>query len=311
LAPDCNDQEECTQDSCVPASGCLNAPIPDDTPCTAVPDGICFSGNCVPSALSYANGNEAYWQERKLGFRDVTIGGGAVVYSYLPALKQYRNGGTILLPTKSGGANGQTMSATSFFGLQGGSAADANFQWDGGTVLQQPHPFDVPNMFVSPVLQQEMSYCKILQFDNVSCGATTIDGPAETLAYPTYTPGPGTYDLITGGELVNAGDLKGTGNQRISQQQLAAGAHPSWCVSTYGNGWRLATDVEMGHPNDGTDQVCQDGYRGDSSYRIRTSTMWPGLPDQRWCPYSNTGLFNQCNVPALGSRRTRCVFPGK
>jgi hypothetical protein len=309
-ALDCDDLNECTEDDCSQDSGCTYQPVVNDTPCTQVADGTCQEGVCASSSLNYATGNEAYWTERLHGFRTVTIGGGEVQYTYNPELKQYRNADTVLLPTTSAGVNGQTISATDFYGFQGGSPSDSAFQWDGDSAIAQPNPFDIPKMFVSPMLMSDMSYCAMIQAGATGCGGVIIDGPDNTLAYPDHSPKSGTYNIEAGSDLINAGNLKGTGNQFVSQQQLDATPHQSYCVATYGKGWRLATDVEMGHTTDEMNQVAQIGYRGTSSYRIRTSTSWPGLTDQRWCPYSDTGNWQQCNVGASGSRRVRCVFPG-
>jgi len=307
----CDDGDDCTKNECDGDSGCVYPDEANGTSCGDGGLGKCQDGECEVPSVAYANGNEAYWTERKLGYRDVTVGGGQTLYTYNETLKQYRNGDTILVPTKAGGANGFAVNANSFYGFQGGSASDSNFQWDGASKIAQPSVFDVPNMFISPMLQQSMSYCQIMQFNNSSCSSTVIDGPADTLAYPNHSPKAGTYNLVSGGDLVAAPNLKGNGaTQYISQQQLGDGPNKSYCVATYGKGWRMATDVEMGHTTDEMDQFAEIGYMGTSSYRVRSSTAWPGLFDQRWCPYSNTGSFNQCNVPATGSRRVRCVFPG-
>ena len=42
---DCDDAQECTEDSCDPVTGCLNDLVADGTPCGA-PGDICFSGTC-------------------------------------------------------------------------------------------------------------------------------------------------------------------------------------------------------------------------------------------------------------------------
>ncbi len=43
---DCDDQNTCTDDSCDPDSGCVHAPVANDTPCPG--DGKCQAGICVP-----------------------------------------------------------------------------------------------------------------------------------------------------------------------------------------------------------------------------------------------------------------------
>ena len=48
---DCDDQNECTDDACDPASGeCVNEPVDDGTSC-AGGEGVCESGECVPADL--------------------------------------------------------------------------------------------------------------------------------------------------------------------------------------------------------------------------------------------------------------------
>ena len=46
-APDCEDENPCTIDTCESLAGCLNEAAPDSTPCAAEPQWQCMSGECV------------------------------------------------------------------------------------------------------------------------------------------------------------------------------------------------------------------------------------------------------------------------
>jgi hypothetical protein len=264
-------------------------------------------------ATQYPNANEAYWAQRTLGFNPVSIGGGSVVYTYDATNKYYRNGTDILIPNKVTGPNGQTVSSFSFYGLSGGSANANNYQWDGATVLAQPNAYDRGKMFVSPVSSNIMTYCQALG-QTTNCGSVTISAPTPTLAYPSASPGSGTYDLAAGAEQINAGNIKGTGNnQFISQQQLDPSGTQSYCVATYGKGWRMPTDVETGHANDNEGQwgSIQPGYQAAGpEVWIWTTTRTSTGTNTRWTMSNNNGWYRTGGVPVItGSwTQTRCVF---
>lgn len=205
----------------------------------------------VLCSVNYANGNEAYWGERNLGFRDVSIAGGSVIYSYNAETQQYTNGNSILIPNLVATPDGQTVNALSFYGFSGGSADDGNYQWDGDAIPEayrgpDYHPrWDRHNMFVSPSFTG-LTFCQVLQYTYTgSCyddGLVTIEAP---VVYPDAEPGPGSYAIWFGEEFIEQGNVNtGVNIDKASQQSLESG---SYCTTMYGKGWRIPTDVEVGH----------------------------------------------------------------
>ena len=340
---DCDDNNLCTDDSCDPVQECVNVPnqescddsnVCTDDSCDAqlgcqydsnsadCPGGKCSSGQCVPSQAcqKYVNGNDAYWFERKEGFRDVCVGGGDQVYVYNSQLKQYRKGDTVLLPNKVSKVNGDALSANGFYGFSGGSPSDSSYHWDKVTNASAPQPsvWDITNMFISPLSGTEFHYCKALNWNAPDCNNTVIDGPVDTLAYPNHSPKNGTYNLNQSAEQINAGVLVGSQTTWISQQQLDQTAHPSYCVATYGRGWRLPTDIEMGHTTD------SHGWNAglDPSYNTTNNANYHMWSSSRYLPLAKGHLFIlwplgtgqngywDGNGVSATNQRTRCVFPG-
>jgi hypothetical protein len=313
---DCNDANPCTDDSCDPVGGCQyenNA-----LPC---PGGQCAGGECVlaASCIEYSTGNDAYWFERNEGFRDVCIGSGATEYTYNAQLKQYRNGDLILLPNKVGSGNGAAVSATNFYGFAGGSPSDSSYHWDAVANAQAPQPsvWDVTGMFISPLSGNQFNYCKTLNWNSPDCNNTIIDGPVETLAYPNHSPKNGTYNLNQSAEQIDAGVLVGGQKTWISQQQLDVTAHPSYCVATYGRGWRLPTDIEMGHTTDshGWNAGIDPSYNAPGgSYHSWSSSRY--LPIAKgylfilWPLGTGQNGYWDGNGVSANNQTTRCVFPG-
>lgn len=267
----------------------------------------------------YINGNEAYWTEKDSGFNPVTIGGGSVVYTYNVTNKQYINGSNILIPDLVETPDGVTVNENTFYGFGiGGNPSDTAYQWDAQKVILQPNIFDVSDMFISPVSSSQMTYGRAIQYNNSSCiygsCCITIDGPVSTLAYPDNSPIYGTYEAWTGEELINAGDIKGTGlDQKISQQQLDTTENMSYCVATYGRGWRLPTDIEAGHLNDiqGTGNGWHNGYKGTLIYYMWTSSLFISYTVKRWPLCLSDGWWENCAGFLYVNNYVRCVFPGK
>ena len=266
----------------------------------------------------YPDGNSAYWTEKDLGYNDVTIGGGTIIYSFDSVQKQYRNGTLILIPDLTGTPDGNTIDESVLYGYGiGGTASDTAFQWDGDTFLYPANDFDVGKMFVSPLSSVKMSYGKAVQNNNSLCVSENcvaiIDGPSSTLAYYGYLPEEGTYQLWTGEELINAGDLKGTGtDQKISQQQLDTTENMSYCVLTYGRGWRLPTDIEVGHINDQEelDQGFDEAYRGLKQEYFWTSSLFKIYNVKRWAVGISDGFWENCAGFVYVGNYVRCVYPG-
>lgn len=278
---------------------------------------LIFFTHTLLAQNNYSNGNEAYFNESLLGFNPVTINNGDLVYMYDTLKKVYQNQNYILIPDLSMMENGKNVDKNLFFGYGiGGNPSDTAFSWDKETILAM-NDFDVNNMFVSPLSESGMSYARALQNNNPYCGYdtcyATIDGPLSSLAYPTYAPANGTYHLWAGEELIDAGDLKNTGTiQKVSQQQMDFTPNASYCVHKYGQGWRLPTDVEVGHVNDneGVDSGIDSAYMGNSEFYFWTSSLFKTYPVKRWTTRPIDGFWENCAGFLYVTNHVRCVFPG-
>lgn len=268
------------------------------------------------SQNNYTTGNQAYWTERGLGFHHVTIGGGNIVYAYDTTNHIYRNGNKILIPNLSSSQNGDYIIDSTFFGFGiGGNPDNNNYQWDKQKVIIPQCDFDKDNLFVSPVSSFHMTYGQAIQHNSTYCTWASceaiVDGPAETLSYRAYSPLNDTFQLWTGEELIDAGDIKGTGTiAKISQQQLDTTPNMSYCVSTYGQGWRLPTDIEAGHYNDleGPGNGFHNGYKGNSSDYIWTSSLFKTYTVKRWPLGLSDGYWENCGGFIYVANLVRCVF---
>ena len=264
---------------------------------------------------NYNNGNEAYWNEKIIGFNQIRIDSGYTIFSYDSVNCVYRNGDTILIPNLLQIPNGQTVLDSTFYGFGlGGSPNNSNYQFDKQTQLAQPNYFDVKNLFVSPVSAAQMSYAKALQNTSNYCNYgnchAIVDGPDSTLAYPNYNPQADTFNLWIGEDLINAGAIKGVYSQRISQQQLDNTPNKSYCVATYGKGWRLPTDIECGHFNDNTgiNNGWHNSYQGTSLNYMWTSSLFKCYPVKRWPVRICDGTWENCAGFIYSFNRVRCVF---
>ncbi len=271
----------------------------------------------VKSQNNYENGNKAYIMERDIGFNPVTVNNGEMVYEYDSANKVYRYQNYILIPDLTEIENGNKVDENIFFGFgTGGVISDTCFTWDKQTISGH-NEFDVKNMFVSPVSSTGMNYAKALQHNSTQCGYANchavIDGPVSGLAYPEHEPHDGFYDLWTGEELINAGNLKETGlDQKISQQQMKPTENMSYCVSKYGKGWRLPTDMEVGHFNDneGVNNGLDSAYMGISEKYLWTSSLYKTFTVKRWATKITDGYWENCGGFLYVQNYVRCVFPG-
>lgn len=266
---------------------------------------------------NYNCGNDAYNAEIALGFNPVTINSGSLVYIYDTVNRVYQSGIYILIPDKTSTPNGRTVDADVFFGYgNGGFVSDTAFNWDKETIFS-PHDFDVTKMFVSPVSVYAMSYSKALQFNGLFCNygdcVAIVDGPVSGLAYPEYLPANDTFNLWNGEELINAGNLKNTGlTQKVSQQQTLETANKGYCVDKYGPGWRLPTDMEVGHFNDsdGPNYGLDSVYMGTSPAYIWTSSLYITYTVKRWATRITDGYWENCGGFLYVANNVRCVFPG-
>ncbi len=274
---------------------------------------------------NYTTGNEAYVNEKTRGFTPVKIGGGDVIYYFDDQHQVYRNGENILIPDLTDIPDGHTMDSNTMYGFgQTDSSGNTAFQWDAQSVLTRPSRFDVINMFVSPVSVNKMTFATALQFNNNACSAydnciAIIDGPDSSLAYLDDAVKSGSYSIGDGEELISAGMLKGNDiTQKVSQQQLASTPNRSYCVETYGEGWRLPTDIEAGHYNDetGTGNGWDHGYRGDTgiSGYMWTSSVFSLTSTQnnytvkRWPVSLKDGTWENCAGFINIGNHVRCVF---
>ncbi|HPB26207.1 MAG TPA: T9SS type A sorting domain-containing protein [Bacteroidales bacterium] len=276
-----------------------------------------FSVGMAVGQSNYNHGNEAYINEKWLGFNPVTIKNGSAVYNYDTFNKVYRCGDHILIPDKTSIPDGKRVHVNAFFGYGvGGNISDTAFNWDNQTILT-PNDFNRRKLFVSPVSDVGMTYAAALQYNSPYCNYddcfATIDGPVSGLAYPTFLPDSGIYDIWDGEELINAGDLKNTGTlQKVSQQQTLATANRSYCVNKYGEGWRLPTDMEVGHFNDneGTGWGLDSAYMGISPYYIWTSSLYKIYTVKRWATRITDGYWENCGGFLYTTNHLRCVFEG-
>lgn len=267
----------------------------------------------------YDNGNQAYTIEAGLGFNNVIINNGDFEYQYFPETKQYRYLQYVLIPDLTDNPNGNYIDTLNLRGYGNNTTADDNsFAWDAQSVLSESSEFDQTQMFVSPLSDEIMCYAKVLdqQYTNCNYGdcIAEISGDTETLAYPNNEPYTGIYQLWTGEELISAGEIKpqGSFNQRYSQQQLDTAQHTSYCVSKYGIGWRLPTDIEVGHFNDeeGTGNGFDVAYQGVNNCYIWTSSLFKTFAVKRWPVNNLTGEWENCAGFVYVNNNVRCVFPG-
>lgn len=274
-------------------------------------------GIIIHAQTNYNNGNEAYIAEKLLGFNPVTINNGSLIYTYDTFNKVYQSGDYILLPDKTSIPDGKKVDVNTFYGYGfGGVISDTAFNWDRQTIFT-PNDFNISNMFVSPLSVNGMSYASAIQYNSPYCNYgdcyATIDGPVPGLAYPSHMPGSGVYNIWAGEELITAGNLKGTGTiQKVSQQQTTNTTNRSYCVDKYGEGWRLPTDMEVGHFNDeeGVGVGLDSSYKGVSGVYIWTSSLYKIYTVKRWATRITDGYWENCGGFLYVGNCVRCVFPG-
>jgi hypothetical protein len=284
------------------------------------------------NAIAYSNGNDAYWTESSNGFRDVIIGNGNLIFKYNAADKQYVSGNFILIPNKISTPDGEVVDKTSFYGFSGGTMDNSKYQWDGqkNSAIADPESvFDMTNLFVSPISSGTMTYAEAINANSVAActnssnSNVTIDGDPQTLVYPGLTPSTGTFNLWNGEELVSSGILKNSAssfgankNEYSSQQQMTFTINQSYCVSTYGQGWRLPTDIEIGHTvnsySPAAPTAIDPGYQGTSGQIFTSSRFYyPGYAFYKWYVVISTGAWNNIDQWTKTQFQVRCVYSGK
>lgn len=277
---------------------------------------IAVSCGYVSSQTDYPHGNAAYISESET-HGEVTINGGNHVYTYDHSTEQYGFQQYILIPDLTDTPNGNYRDSLFLYGYGShGTASDTAFQWDAQTFTGSS--FDRVNMFVSPLSENSMNYATALSLNAGWCYSdtcpATISAPDSTLAWPEDPPFSGIYELWEGEELVNAGDIKGTGtDSKHSQQQLDTGSNQSYCVSHYGRGWRLPTDAEVGHFNDeeGLNNGFDEAYRGTSEDKyLWTCSLFKVYEVKRWPARVSDGYWENCSGFLYTPNYVRCVFCG-
>ncbi|MDZ4847155.1 MAG: immunoglobulin domain-containing protein [Chitinophagales bacterium] len=300
--------------------------------------------------------NDAYWDlraHRTVNALEIRTGACSSGTDYtFNSNNVYINSTTILVPDISN----STVSSSSFRGYPSSgyvAPSSTSFQFDNTDTIDSTtlsSTYNATKLFVSGIIGggtgTTMTYCKALYNANGNTAATcpltspgtnciTIDGPDSTLLYPSissplngiYVPSgaSGSCSGASGSpyhELYDAGALKNcaanTFNELVSQQQLApeASADESACVDAYGNGWRIPTDMEVGHGTD-CNLTAQGfntlGYKG-SAINIWTSTAAYNVSGsgvdarRRWTVNISTGSWGFINISSTSIYRVRCVY---
>ena len=281
---------------------------------------LCFSSSkLIYSQNNYSCGNDAYQTEYSLGYNNVTIQNGDSVYIFDSIYNVYRCGNFILIPDKIQTENGNYTDINTFWGFGlGGNISNNSFSWDNLSSLDTG-TFNAVNLFVSPISDAGMSYSSSMQHNSQFCYYDScfalIDGPVSSLAYPDYIPGSGNFNIWTGEELIDAGDLKNTGlTQKVSQQQVLSSPNTSYCVNKYGDGWRLPTDLELGHFNDneGIDNGLDSAYMTTNALYLWSSSLFKSYAVKRWAVKATDGYWENCGGFLYVYNFVRCVYkPGK
>lgn len=209
--------------------------------------------------------------------------------------------------------------------------------------------------FPSSGYTSTMKYCTVMEFNtcagctsNTTACITIDNSPSgkNTLAYPTWSPSAGLRNVATASSTSCASPCSGTTSSQeliaiqisgsnislestaacstsaspycdaVSQQQLEPTNNTaSYCVSVYGNGWRLPTDIEAGHTNDNTSTASltflDDGYEGTSSVVIWTSSRYRASANFRWSVNQGTGAWLSTALVTSSNLYVRCVFDPK
>lgn len=272
----------------------------------------------ISAQVVYNSGNEAYTEAAMLNWPVVVIASGDMEFHWDNACHLYRCGQYVLIPDNTSHPNGRYIDTADFRGYgNNGMPNDNLFAFDAQTLAGGPGMFDKKYLFVSPLSNTGMHYGAVIGQSDGNCvyGSCPVEilGDEAGLAYPAFTPGTGTFDLWLGEELVEAGDLKGTGIvQKASQQQTAYSTHNAYCVEKYGSGWRLPTDIEVGHFNDneGTGNGFDVAYRGVANCYLWTSSLFIVYNVKRWPVNNITGEWENCAGFLYTQNFVRCVFGG-
>jgi hypothetical protein len=246
----------------------------------------------------------------------------------------------ILIPN----VGNDTASYSYFPGFAGTSYSEGSYHYDATSnscCTSMPSlQFNATKVFVSPIGSAlgaaSTNYCRALNKGaSGTCGSgtttscVTVDGTQGTLAYGLLTPSPTsatTYNVYSSNstsgygctttatpELINIGSSLNGGsiNDYVSQVQLAPllTANNPICVELFGKGWRLPTDIEVGHINDATGITSSSfdlEYSGSSSATtpIWTSS-WASVSSITTGTTYNGSYYGSTNVAAINGTYTR------
>lgn len=271
-----------------------------------------------PTALLYIRSNTAYETEKNLGFRDIVLEDDpTVVYTYDHNNHFYSNGTHVLIPDNIN----TTVPLGNFYGFMNGSPSSSNFQWDANLLdfsnrgSEYSPGWDKQNMFVSPFSIMPMNICEVLDVNNngLSCTNSTLIDITNTVYSSNFNSsgnyvGTGTYtidNLIMDQGLVD----NGSDNDYIVQQSADDN---SYCVQTYGYGWRLPTATEIGKELDLPVSTfsTNPAYYQNSTGKIWSSSLWQ-YNTSWWEAIGTTSNLNMLSNNSFysTSNYVRCVYP--
>ena len=271
-----------------------------------------------PTVLLYIRSNTAYETEKNLGFRDIVLEDNpSVVYTYDHNNHFYSNGSHVLIPDN----NNTTVPLGNFYGFMGGSPSPNNFQWDNQLLgfsnrgADYSPGWDKQNMFVSPLSAYTLNICEVLDVNNngLSCNNSVLIDVSNPIYSSNFNSsgnyvGSGTYtidNLIMDQGLVD----NGSDNDYIVQQSADDN---SYCVQTYGYGWRLPTATEIGKELDLPVSTfsTNPAYFENGTGNIWTSSLWQN--NTSW--WETLGTSANVNISINSayystSNYVRCVYP--
>ncbi len=263
---------------------------------------------------AYMKSNSAYETEKVIGFNDFVLESDpSTIYTYDHNNHFYYSGTNILVPDN----NSTLVSSSNFFGFSGGAPSAKDFQWD-NVDLDFSHRgpsydlmWDKINMFVSPLSDSRLSICEVL--DNTTAGLNCKLSTPINLENPVYEYNPygnyvssGTYPLAD--IIMNQGTVDFGGFDEYIYQQSRVG---SYCVNTYGNGWRLPTATEIGKEDDlpVMSFSTNPAYFENGTGTIWTSSLWQ-INNSAWEFKGSNSIIdvNLNNSYLTTNNYVRCVY---
>ncbi|MCK9272583.1 prepilin-type N-terminal cleavage/methylation domain-containing protein [Candidatus Gracilibacteria bacterium] len=261
----------------------------------------------TPTPIVYTNGNDAYVNRATDIYGKIDT----INITWNTTKKWWETStGTVLSPSKTTTYVENIIEGTTNTGVYiTNSGAEINFNKD-----------QTNNLFVSPVNTPGFNYCQLLNVsytgacnDTDTTLNTIILDPKLVYAGNTDT-GAVAYNgsqIYSGVEQFIPNNVTKTSTlfiQYISNQSYNSGT--SFCEQTYGTGWRIPTDYEVGHINDlDGAQGWNNAYAGTGSVNIWTASRYQDFTAAR--AIFNLDLFNWTgsNID-INDKGIRCVFDG-